>query len=104
AGENDIEFMVLDRPNPIGGYDVQGPVLDPDYSSFVGLYPIPLRHGMTVGELAEFFNSEFDLGASLTVIKMKRWKRSMDYDSTPLHWVLLYRNRPRLDKSFVYRG
>lgn len=104
AGENDIEFMVLDRPNPIGGYDVQGPVLDPDYSSFVGLYPIPLRHGMTVGELAEFFNSEFDLGASLTVIKMKGWKRSMDYDDTPLHWVLPSPNMPTLDTAFVYPG
>lgn len=104
AEENNIEFIVLDRPNPLGGYKVQGPVLDPDYSSFVGLYPIPLRHGMTVGELAKLFNKEFDIGANLTVEKMKGWKRSMDYDDTPLAWVLPSPNMPTTDTAFVYPG
>jgi uncharacterized protein YbbC (DUF1343 family) len=70
AKENNIPFVVLDRPNPLGGTQVEGPVLDPDYSSFVGMYPIPLRHGMTVGELAKLFNKEFHIDADLEVVKM----------------------------------
>ncbi|PAF11519.1 hypothetical protein CHH61_26885, partial [Shouchella clausii] len=67
-----------------GGTKVEGPVLDMKYSSFVGNYPIPLRHGMTVGELAELFNEEFEIGADLTVVKMNGWKRNMYYDDTRL--------------------
>lgn len=104
AAENDIEFMVLDRPNPIGGVSVEGPVLDPDYSSFVGLYPIPLRHGMTVGELALLFNDEFDIGADLSVVEMNGWERSDYYDDTPLEWVLPSPNMPTLDTAAVYPG
>ncbi|RCK09626.1 DUF1343 domain-containing protein [Bacillus licheniformis] len=69
------KLNVLDRPNPQNGLKVEGPVLDPDYSSFVGMYPVPLSHGMTAGELAKLFNDEFNIGADLTVIKMKGWKR-----------------------------
>ncbi|QKY70388.1 DUF1343 domain-containing protein [Lentibacillus sp. CBA3610] len=104
AAENDVEFMVLDRPNPIGGVKVEGPVLDPDYESFVGLYPIPLRHGMTVGELALLFNEEFDLSADLSVVEMNGWERSMDYNDTPLEWVLPSPNMPTLDTANVYPG
>lgn len=104
AAENDIEFIVLDRPNPLGGTKVQGPVLEPEYASFVGLYPIPLRHGLTVGELALLFNEEFDLGADLEVVEMQGWKRSMYYDDTPLHWVLPSPNMPTLDTALVYPG
>lgn len=104
AAENDIEFIVLDRPNPIGGVNVEGPVLEPDYSSFVGLYPIPLRHGMTVGELALLFNEEFDIGADLSVIQMNGWDRWMNYDDTPLEWVLPSPNMPTLDTAVVYPG
>ncbi|WP_085524542.1 exo-beta-N-acetylmuramidase NamZ family protein [Tuberibacillus sp. Marseille-P3662] len=104
AAENDIKFVVLDRPNPIGGTKVEGPVLNPEYASFVGKYPIPLRHGMTVGELAKLFNQEFDIGADLTVVKMDGWKRSMDYDDTPLDWVLPSPNMPTLDTALVYPG
>lgn len=75
AKENGIPFMVLDRPNPQGGIHIEGPVLEPEYASFVGLYPIPLKHGMTIGELALLFNKEFDINADLTVVKMKHWKR-----------------------------
>ncbi|UOE77663.1 exo-beta-N-acetylmuramidase NamZ family protein [Parageobacillus thermoglucosidasius] len=104
AKENNIPFIVLDRPNPLGGTKVEGPVLDPKYSSFVGMYPIPLRHGMTVGELALLFNKEFGIGADVTVVKMKGWKRSMDYDNTGLQWVLPSPNMPTLDTAFVYPG
>src|SRR5690625_2101875 len=78
AQENDIKFIILDRPNPLGGQKVEGPVLDPKYASFVGNYPIPLRHGMTVGELATLFNEEFEMRADVTVVKMNGWKRNMD--------------------------
>lgn len=104
AAENDIEIIVLDRPNPISGDEVQGPVLDPDYASFVGMYPIPQRHGMTVGELATLFNEEFDIEANLRVMEMKGWKRSMYYDDTPLAWVLPSPNMPTPDTALVYPG
>ncbi|KKI93155.1 hypothetical protein WQ54_04660 [Bacillus sp. SA1-12] len=102
AKENDIPFIVLDRPNPQGGLTVDGPVLEPEFSSFVGLYPIPLMHGMTVGELAMLFNKEFDIGADLKVVKMKGWKRSMDYDETGLPFVLPSPNMPTVATTFVY--
>lgn len=104
AEENDIPVIVLDRPNPIGGDKVEGPVLDPDFQSFVGMYPIPLRHGMTVGELAYLFNDEFGIGAELTVVEMDGWERWMDYDDLPLHWVLQSPNMPTLETAFVYSG
>ena len=104
AAEQDIPFIVLDRPNPQGGEKVEGPVLDPKYASFVGNYPIPLRHGMTVGELAKFFNKEFKINADLTVVKMKGWKRSMDYDGTPLQFVMPSPNMPTLETALVYPG
>ncbi|MGG1685738.1 exo-beta-N-acetylmuramidase NamZ family protein [Pseudalkalibacillus sp. NRS-1564] len=104
ASENDIEFIVLDRPNPLGGETVEGPVLDDEYSSFVGKYEIPLRHGMTVGELASLFNEEFEIGADLTVVEMDKWKRDMYYDDTPLEWVLPSPNMPTLDTALAYPG
>ncbi|WP_077328116.1 exo-beta-N-acetylmuramidase NamZ family protein [Virgibacillus siamensis] len=104
AEENDIQFIVLDRPNPLSGTKVQGPVLDPDYSSFVGKYPIPLRHGMTVGELAKLFNNEYGIGADLTVVEMQGWKRNMYYDETPLEFVMPSPNMPTTDTAMVYPG
>ncbi|MYL57377.1 DUF1343 domain-containing protein [Virgibacillus halodenitrificans] len=104
AQENDIPFIVLDRPNPLGGHKVEGPVLDPDYASFVGKYPIPLRHGMTVGELAELFNEEFQIDADLKVVKMNGWKRNMYYDDTGLEFVLPSPNMPTLTTAIVYPG
>lgn len=104
AEENDIEFIVLDRPNPLSGYNVAGPVLDEDYASFVGNYPIPLKHGMTVGELAHLFNEEFEIGADLTVIEMAGWERGMYYDDTELEFVLPSPNMPTLDTALVYPG
>ncbi|MEG7336280.1 exo-beta-N-acetylmuramidase NamZ family protein [Bacillus sp. 0102A] len=102
AKENGIPFMVLDRPNPQGGDHTEGPVLEPEYASFVGLYPIPLKHGMTIGELALLFNKEFDIDAELTVVKMKHWKRKMDFDDTRLPFVLPSPNMPTIESTFVY--
>ncbi|GGC94363.1 hypothetical protein GCM10007216_26370 [Thalassobacillus devorans] len=104
AQENDIPFIVLDRPNPISGSKVEGPVLEMEYKSFVGNYPIPLRHGMTVGELAKYFNEEHEIGADLTVVEMDGWKRHMYYDKTPLEFVAPSPNMPTLDTALVYPG
>ncbi|GGB47349.1 exo-beta-N-acetylmuramidase NamZ family protein [Fictibacillus barbaricus] len=104
AKENNIPFVVLDRPNPLGGEQVEGPVLDPTYSSFIGLYPIPLKHGMTVGEMAHLFNEEFGIGADLKVVEMKGWKRSWAYEDSGLEWVLPSPNMPTKDTALVYPG
>lgn len=80
-------FVVLDRPNPIGGVAVQGPVLEPEFAGFMGMYPIPLRHGMTAGELALMFNQSFAIGADLAVIRMKGWRRRLWFADTGLKWM-----------------
>ncbi|MCS6884589.1 MAG: DUF1343 domain-containing protein [Acidobacteriota bacterium] len=97
-------FIVLDRPNPIGGDAVEGNILDPNYASFVGLYPIPMRHGMTVAELALMFNSEFSIGCELNVVPMQGWSRNQWWDSTGLPWVMPSPNMPTLDTATVYPG
>ena len=102
--EKGIPFIVLDRPNPLGGEKVEGPVLDPKFASFVGQYAIPLRHGMTVGELAKLFNAEFGIGADLTVVEMKKWKRKTYFDETGLPFVLPSPNMPTLDTAIAYPG
>jgi uncharacterized protein YbbC (DUF1343 family) len=102
AKENNIPIVVLDRPNPQGGLSADGPVLEPEAASFIGLYPIPTKHGMTIGELANFFNEEYEIGADLTVVKMKGWKRSMDYDDTGLPFVLPSPNMPTVSTTIVY--
>ena len=104
AAAAQIPIIVLDRPNPIGGVAVQGPVLDPEFASFVGEYPIPLRYGMTIGELAGLFNGEFHIGADLTVVKMRGWTRSMYYDDTPLQFVMPSPNMPTETTVLVYPG
>ncbi len=87
ASENNIPVIVLDRPNPIGGLAVEGNLVEKGYFSFVGLYPIPYRHGMTIGELAQLFNNEFDIHCDLTVIPLSGWTRDMLWDKTGLFWV-----------------
>ena len=82
-----IPFVVLDRPNPIGGEIVEGALLDPTFKSFVGMYPIPARHGMTVGELATLFNQKYGIGADLSVVRAANWRRSQWFDETGLPWV-----------------
>jgi len=106
CAEKGIEFIVLDRPNPINGEMMEGPVLEyPEFSSFVGLYPIPVRYGMTIGELARLFNERFFTNkANLTVIPMKGWTRSMWYDQTGLPWIFPSLNIPTLQTATVYPG
>ena len=87
AARKGIPFVVLDRPNPIGGEIIEGALLDPKYKSFVGMYPIPARHGMTVGELATMFNQKFGIGADLRVARITNWRRSEWFDETGLPWV-----------------
>jgi uncharacterized protein YbbC (DUF1343 family) len=87
AAKRHIAFYVLDRPNPIGGEIVEGPVLDTDKTSFVGYYPLPVRYGMTIGELAQFLNVENKIGADLHVVAMKNWHRNYFWDSTGIRWV-----------------
>jgi uncharacterized protein YbbC (DUF1343 family) len=86
AARKRIPFVVLDRPNPIGGEIVEGALLDPAFKSFVGMYPIPARHGMTVGELATFFNEEFGIGVDLIVVRAANWRRSQWFSDTGLPW------------------
>ena len=106
CAENNIDYIVLDRPNPINGKDIEGPLLDyPEFSSFVGLYPIPVRHGMTVGELALLFNDRFmEKKTNLRVIPMEGWNRRMWYDETSLSWIIPSPNMPTLDTAIVYPG
>ena len=87
AKRKGIPFVVLDRPNPIGGEIVEGALLDPKFKSFVGMYPIPARHGMTVGELAKLFNEKYGIGADLIVIRAGNWQRSQWLDQTGLPWT-----------------
>ncbi len=104
AGEHGIPFVVLDRPNPIRGDVVQGNVLDPEYSTFVGLYPVPMRHGMTVGELARMFVGEFGIDVDLHVVPMDGWRRDMTFSDTGLPWVAPSPNIPTLESALAYPG
>jgi uncharacterized protein YbbC (DUF1343 family)/CubicO group peptidase (beta-lactamase class C family) len=104
AGRKGLAFYLLDRPNPIGGILVEGPVLDADLLSFVGYFPLPVRHGMTVGELAQMFNSEKHLGVKLRVIKMKDWRRGDWYDETGLPWINPSPNLRNLTQATLYPG
>jgi uncharacterized protein YbbC (DUF1343 family) len=99
-----IPVIVCDRPNPIGGIDVEGARLVPGFESFVGQFPIPMRHGMTIGELARFFNEAFAIGADLEVVPMAGWRRDLYADQTELPWVMPSPNMPTLDTAIVYPG
>jgi len=96
------QVWVLDRPNPIGGAIVEGPVLEPRYASFIGLYALPIRHGMTVGELAKLFNEHFGIGCSLRVIEMSGYTREMLWPDTGLQWVQTSPNIPEWSTTLVY--
>jgi uncharacterized protein YbbC (DUF1343 family) len=104
CGRHRIPVIVCDRPNPIGGTEVEGAQLVPGYESFVGLFPIPMRHGMTIGELARLFNDRFALGADLEIAQMQGWRRAMYADETGLPWVMPSPNMPTLDTAIVYPG
>ena len=99
-----IRFVVLDRPNPINGLMKEGPVLRSDFESFVGLYPIPLRHGLTAGEIAQLANDHFGIGCELDVVPCKGWSRAQWYDQTDLPFVMPSPNLPTLDACTVYPG
>lgn len=104
AGENNIPFIVLDRPNPIRGDVVQGTVLDPAFSTFVGLYPVPMRHGMTVGELARMYVGEFGIDVELHVVPLDGWTRDMMFDETNLEWIAPSPNMPSIESALAYPG
>jgi uncharacterized protein YbbC (DUF1343 family)/CubicO group peptidase (beta-lactamase class C family) len=104
ASKLHLAFYVLDRPDPIGGSIVEGPILDPDMRSFVGYFPMPIRYGMTMGELAEMFNGEEHLGVNLHVIKMQGWERTDWYDETGLTWRNPSPNLRSLNETILYPG
>ena len=104
ARKHGVKVLVCDRPNPIGGVAVEGPVLIPGFESFVGLYPIPMRHGMTIGELARLFNEFFGIGADLEVAALGHWRREMYHDTAQTPWVMPSPNIPTLDTAIVYPG
>jgi uncharacterized protein YbbC (DUF1343 family) len=104
CAEAGIPFVVLDRPNPIGGLTREGPVLRPGFESFVGLHPIPLRHGLTCGELAGWLNTERDIGCELVVVPCAGWRRSMYWHDTGLPWVAPSPNLPTPESCVVYPG
>jgi uncharacterized protein YbbC (DUF1343 family) len=99
-----VEVIVLDRPNPLGGVDVEGGAIRPEYRSFVGRVSCPNRHGMTAGEIARMCNEVEGLSCKLTVVPMTGWQRDHDYDATALPWVLPSPNMPTLDTAYVYPG
>jgi uncharacterized protein YbbC (DUF1343 family) len=99
-----LKVLVCDRPNPIGGTQVEGPMLERGWESFVGLYPIPMRHGMTIGELARMFNEHFGIGADIEVLPMEGWRREMYHDDARAPWVMPSPNMPTLDTAIVYPG
>jgi uncharacterized protein YbbC (DUF1343 family) len=99
-----IRVVVLDRPNPINGKTIEGPHLDPNYGSFVGMHPIPVRHGKTIGELATQFREEAFPNCALTVLPMRNWERAMWFDHTGLRWVMPSPNIPTLETATVYPG
>ncbi len=100
----DIEIMVLDRPNPLGGAIVEGPMLDPAFRSFVGIFPVPVRHGMTAGELALLYCDFKKLDLNLSIIKMEGWRRSMLFPETGLPWIPPSPNMPTFATAEVYPG
>ena len=104
AAKAGVKVVVLDRPNPIGGLQVEGGGLEPGLENFCALYPIPQRHGMTVGELARLYNGAFGIGCDLDVVPCEGWRRAQYYDQTGLPWVMPSPNMPTLDTAIVYPG
>ncbi len=98
------KIIVLDRPNPLNGITVQGPVLEENFSSFVGLYPLPVRHGMTIGEICNMINREYKFNVDLTIIKMEDWKRRFYFPDCGLYWTVPSPNMPSFETACVYPG
>ncbi len=104
ARQNGVSVVVLDRPNPVGGVQVEGNCLLPEYASFVGRYPVPMRHGLTIGEMARLFNEYFGIGCELTIIPMNGWRREMYFEETGLPWIPPSPNLPTPVSAVVYPG
>ncbi len=105
AAKAKLPVFVLDRPNPVNGWQIEGPALDRDETSFVGYFaPMPTRHGMTLGELAKLFNAENRIGADLTVVAMKNWKRDQWFDDTALPWISPSPNMRNMNEAALYTG
>ena len=102
AAKHHIPLIVLDRPNPIGGTTVDGPPLEKEHRSFIGYLDIPYCHGMTIGELAQYFNSEYNIGCELSIVPMKGWKRSMHFAQTKLPWTPTSPQVPEADTPLYY--
>ncbi len=102
AAKRNIEVIVFDRPNPINGLTIDGPMLDEKWRSYIGYVNVPYCHGMTIGELARFFNGEYNIGCKLKIIPMRGWKRSMTYSDTGLVWIPPSPNIPEADTPLVY--
>jgi uncharacterized protein YbbC (DUF1343 family) len=98
------KVVILDRPNPVGGIKTEGNILEPSYASFVGRYPIPMRHGLTIGEISRLFNDHFGIGCDLDIIPLTGWKRSMYYHETGLPWIAPSPNLPTPVSAYVYPG
>ena len=99
-----IKILLLDRPNPIRGDMVEGPPQENEFLSFVGLYPIPVRHGMTIGEILNYVNQHYNIGAELEIVPMTGWRRNMWFDETGLPWVMPSPNMPAPETALVYPG
>jgi uncharacterized protein YbbC (DUF1343 family) len=104
AARHGVPVIVCDRPNPIGGLAVEGPTLEPGYESFVGQFRMPMRHGLTIAELARLFNEHHKIGAELEIVPMEGWHRDMYADATGVPWVMPSPNMPTLDTAIVYPG
>jgi uncharacterized protein YbbC (DUF1343 family) len=104
SAKRKVAVVVLDRPNPVNGFQVEGPTLDKAALSFVGYFPMPIRHGMTMGELAKLFNAENKIGADLTVIPLKNWSRDEWFDATGLPWINPSPNMRNLIQATLYPG
>lgn len=104
AAKHGIEFVVFDRPDPLGGEMIEGPMLDPERTSFTGYFPMPVRYGMTLGELAKMFNAENRIGANLHIFSMENWRRRETYDVTGLRWIPPSPNLRTVNTAFLYPG
>lgn len=104
AKKHGVPVVVCDRPNPIGGVAVEGQILQPGYESFVGQYAIPMRHGLTIGELATLFDGHMGIGAGVEVVPMEGWSRQQYGDEAGMPWVMPSPNMPTLDSAIVYPG
>ena len=104
AKQHGVQVIVLDRPNPVGGTILEGNLLNPEFASFVGRFSIPMRHGLTIGELALLFNDHFGIGCDLVVVPMDNWQRRLFFDQTGLPWVMPSPNLPTPASALVYPG